>query len=179
MKTKFEILDWTIGYLKDELSAIGSDLSGLQRDLEVTSTDGGAFSRIRKDIRYVSSELSRLKGDIAKALAAPTDRDADDEVQVEHHGQFGKVTMIIHYTLGNGVARVLCDEVEAAVFDAYRHGRREVCTSRPGIPVKLEMNYRRVGLLYDLRYDREENLCFIHLELCRTQRDIDDENCFF
>jgi hypothetical protein len=39
----------------------------------------------------------------------------------------------------------------------------------------LEVNFRRTGLLVDMRYDREENLCFLHLELCRTQKDISSD----
>jgi hypothetical protein len=180
MNAKLEKLEFTIDKIKGELEGMSFDLSRQKPNLGETSTiDLGHFiSRLKGDLKYVTGEFSRLKGNIAEVLAAPTDHDAD-EVQVEHHGQFGKVTMNIHYTLGNGVARVLGDKVEAAVFRAYSYGRREVGAGTPGPPVKLEVNLLRVGLLVDLRYDREENLCFIHLELCRTQWDIDDENCFF
>jgi len=167
MNAKVEMLGWRIDNIKQELEAMSSELSGQERDLGETSTkDLGHFiTRLKGDTKYISSEFSRLKGNIEAVLAAPTDHDA---VDAEHYGQFGKVTMNIHYTLGNGVAGMLGDHVEAAVFRAYREASAMVVNKE----ATLEVNFRRTGLLVDMRYDREENLCFLHLELCRTQKDI-------
>jgi hypothetical protein len=167
MNAKVEMVGWTIDTIKRELEAMSSELSGQESELGGTSIRelGHFVSRLKGDIKYVTSEFSRLKGNIEAALAAPPDHDA---VEIEHHGQFGKVTMNIHYTLGNGVAGMLGDHVEAAVFRAYREASAMVVNRE----ATLEVNFRRTGLLVDMRYDREENLCFLHLELCRTQKDI-------
>ena len=170
MNAKVEMLGWTIDTIKRELESMSSDLSGQECDMEEASvTELGHFiTRLKGDTKYISSEFSRLKGNIEAVLAAPTDHDA---VDAEHYGQFGKVTMNIHYTLGNGVAGMLGDHVEAAVFRAYREASAMVVNKE----ATLEVNFRRTGLLVDMRYDREENLCFLHLELCRTQEDIRTE----
>jgi hypothetical protein len=167
MNAKVEIMGWTIDTIKRELETMSSDLSGQERDIGETSIRelGHFITRLKGDLKYVTGEFSRLKGNIEAALVGPTDNDA---VDVEHHGQFGKVTMNIHYTLGSGVAGVLGDHVEAAVFRAYR----EASAIMVNREATLEMNFLRTGLLVDTRYDREENLCFLHLELCRTQKDI-------
>jgi hypothetical protein len=160
MDIKTRGLGGNIDYLKDELGCINDDLSELQRDLEVTSTDnvGGAFSRLREDIKFVSSELSRLKGDIEGS-----DYHQNKPRKPANHG--GQINLPIHYTFGIGVAEALGERLENAVLTAFRettsdiHRRRAAC----------EVNYCGVGMMADLLWDKELRVTCLHLELIRTE----------
>jgi hypothetical protein len=163
MKTKIEILGWTIDYLKDELAGIGSDLSGLQRDLEVTSTDGvgGAFSRLREGIRFVSLELSRFKGDIEGY-----DNHQSKPQKPANHG--GQINLPIHFTYGIGVAEALGERLDKAVLTAFRETTKDIDRGRAA----CEINYCSVGMMADLFWDRDLRVTCLHLELIRTEDQI-------
>jgi hypothetical protein len=159
-------LGGNIDYLKDELGCINDDLSELQRDLEVAVTDSvrGAFSRLREGIRFVSSELSRLKGDIEF-----TDKSDDDQMtsrKPDNHG--GQINLPIHYTYGIGVAEAHGERLENAVLTAFREATRDIYRGRAA----CEVNYCGVGMMADLFWDKELKITCLHLELIRTEDQI-------
>ena len=163
MNIKTKGLGGNISYLKDELECISSDLSGLQRELEVTATDGvgGAFSRLREGIKFVSSELSRLKGNIE--VAETSDDHQSIPCKPSSHG--GQINLPIHYTFGIGVAEANGDRLEKAVLTAFREATRDIYRGRAA----CEVNYCGVGMLADLFWDKELRMTCLHLELIRTE----------
>jgi hypothetical protein len=163
MDIKTKGLGGNIDYLKDEIEFISDELSGLQRDLEVTSTDdvGGAFSRLREDIRFVSSELSRLKGDIE----GYDDHQGKARKPINHGGQ---INLPIHYTFGVGVAEALGERLENAVLITFREATSVIYRGRTA----CEVNYCGVGLMADLLWDKELRVTCLHLELTRTEDQI-------
>ena len=160
MDTKTKGLGGNIDYLKYELGCISDDVSKLQRDLEVASTDGvgGAFSLLREDIRFVSSELSRLRGDIEGA----DDHQCNPRKPANHGGQ---INLPIHYTYGIGVAEAHGDRLENAVLTAFREATRDIYRGRAA----CEVNYCGVGMMADLFWDKELRVTCLHLELIRTE----------
>jgi hypothetical protein len=166
MDIKNNELGGAIDYLKNELESISDDLSGLQRDLGVASTEaaGGAFSRLREDVRFVSSELSRLKG-----KARITDKSDDDQsISRKPVGHFGQINLPIHYTYGIGVAEALGERLGNAVLTAFREAASDIYRER----VACEVNYCGVGMVADLLWDKELKMTCLHLELIRTEDQI-------
>ena len=166
MDIKANELAGAVDYLKYELECISDDLSELQRDLEVASTDGAgrAFSRLREDVRFVRSELSRLKGDIEGSDVHPS-----DPRKPANHG--GQINLPIHYTYGIGVAEALGERLENAVLTAFREATRSAC----GGSAAREVNYCGVGMMADLFWDKELRMTCLHLELVRTEEQISME----
>ena len=164
MNIKTKGLGWTIGYLKDELSCIYSDLSGLERELEVTPAGGvgGAFSRLREGIRFVSSELSRLKSKVE----ATDELDDDQSTPCKPSSHGGQINLPIHYTFGIGVAESLGERLEKAVLTAFRETTRDIYGGRAA----CEVNYCSVGMVADLFWDKELRVTCLHLELIRTKK---------
>ena len=130
------------------------------------------IDRLKDDLGLAKSELSRLEYD-EETDTLCTDHMASVAGNEPHgsHCQFGQVAMAIHYTLGHGVSEALGDNLERAVYRAFyeasaikRYGR-----------AKLEVNFLAVGMLADVVFDREEKLAFLHLELARTQQNLDTE----
>jgi hypothetical protein len=155
-----------IDYLKDELECISDDLSGLQRDLGVAVTEGvcGAFSRLREDIRFVRSELCRLK-----EKAGITDKLHDDHcIPRKPVSHFGQISLPIHYTYGNGVAEALGEKLGKAVLTAFREAASDIYRGH----VACEVNYCGVGMVADLLWDKELKMTCLHLELIRTEDQI-------
>jgi hypothetical protein len=163
MDIKANELAGAVDYLKYELECISDDLSELQRDLEVASTDGAgrAFSRLREDVRFVSSELSRLKGDIEGS----DDHQSKPRKPINHGGQ---INLPIHYTYGVGVAEAHGGRLEKAVLTAFREATRDICRGRAA----CEVNYCGVGMMADLFRDKELRITCLHLELIRTEEQI-------
>jgi hypothetical protein len=169
MDIKTKGLGGNIDYLKDELDCISSDLSGLQRELEVAVTDRvrGAFSRLREDIRFVSSELSRLKGDIE--FTDESDGGQMTPLKPANHG--GQINLPIHYTYGIRVAEALGERLENAVLTAFREATSDIYRGRAA----CEVNYCGVGLMADLFWDKELRVTCLHLELIQTEEQISME----
>jgi hypothetical protein len=166
MDTETKGLGGNIDYLKYELECISDDVSELQRDLEVAVTDSvrGAFSRLREGVRFVSSELSRLKGDIEGS-----DVHQSDPRKPANHG--GQINLPIHYTYGIGVAEALGERLVNAVLKAFREATRGVY----GGSTACEVNYCGVGMMADLFWDKELRMTCLHLELVRTEEQISME----
>jgi hypothetical protein len=163
MNIKTKGLGGNIDYLKDELECISGDLSELQRDLDVTSTDsvGGTFYRLREDIRFVSSELYRLKGEIEGS-----DYHQSKPEKPANHG--GQINLTVHYTFGIGVAEALGERLENAVLTAFREATSDIYRGRTA----CEVNYCGVGLMADLLWDKELRVTCLHLGLVRTEEQI-------
>jgi hypothetical protein len=166
MDIKTKGLGGNIDYLKDELECISDDVSELQRDLMAVVTDDvrGAFSRLREGISFVSSELSRLKGDIEF-----TDKLNDDQMTPRNPtNHCGQINLPIHYTFGIGVAEANGDRLENAVLTAFREATRDIYRGRAA----CEVNYCGVGMVADLHWDKELRVTCLHLELIRTEDQI-------
>ncbi len=128
------------------------------------------IDRLKDDLGLAKSELSRLEYDeAANTLSAGDMASVAGNEPHGSHSQFGQVAMVIHYTLGHGVAEALGDNLEQAVYRAFHEASAVKRWSR----AKLEVTYLGAGMLADVVFDREEKLAYLHLELTRTQQNID------
>jgi hypothetical protein len=128
---------------------------------------------LKDGLDHAKSELSRLDF-VDEVAAAPLDHLAGDARNQRRgsHGRFGMVTLSIHYTLGRGVAEVLSDDVESAVFRAFRHIADEISM---GIGQK-EIEMLRTGILASVYWDKENRIVCLHLELVHTDSQIRGED---
>ncbi len=128
------------------------------------------INRLKDDLGLAKSELLRLEHDeAANTLSADRSARNPETEPLGSHCQFGQVEMAIHYTLGHGVAEALGDNLEQAVYRAFHEASAVKRWSR----AKLEVTYLGAGMLADVVFDREEKLAYLHLELTRTQQNID------
>jgi hypothetical protein len=99
---------------------------------------------------------------------------ANDNLNPPHvpNSRHGVVKLPIHYTLGRGVLEALGDEVQEAVFRAFR---KVTSCSNMWRSNNQEMDYSRTGMSIDLHWDKENQLVCLHLELVHTDDRIDEE----
>ena len=79
--------------------------------------------------------------------------------------QYGIVNLPIHYTLGSGVLEALGDDVDEALFMAFRG------VSRDGDFYRLnycEYDFQNVGLATEMLWDKYGRCGYLHLELVHT-----------
>ena len=131
---------------------------------------------LKDDLFFAQSELSRT--DFVDEVANPpggtnTDPVANDNLNPPDvpNSRHGVVKLPIHYTLGRGVLEALGDEVQDAVFSAFR--KVTGCSNIWGN--NQEMDYSRIGMSIDLHWDKENQLVCLHLELVHTDDRIDEE----
>jgi hypothetical protein len=126
---------------------------------------------LKDDLAHAKSELSRLDY-VDEATAAPGETHADHGNQnppQATNSRFGVANLPIHFTLGRGVADALGDEVQQAVFTAFRR------VARGGDEWSInhrEVNWRSVGMSIDLYWDKENRCACLHLELVHTDERI-------
>ena len=125
---------------------------------------------IKGDMKLAKSELARLEYE-----------EAPDRLSEEHLAnvaeneptgsrcQYGQVAMTIHYTLGHGVADALGGNLEHAVYRAFH----EASAVKKWGQANLEVTFLGVGMLAEFVFDKEEKLAYLHLELGRSQYEID------
>jgi hypothetical protein len=122
---------------------------------------------LKDDLAHAQSELSRL--DYDEAAAAPGETHDDQNPPQAPSSRFGVVILPIHYTLGRGVSGALGDEVQQAVFKAFR--KVTAAGDMWGINHR-EIDFRGVGMSIDLYWDKEDRCVCLHLELVHTDEHI-------
>ncbi len=132
---------------------------------------------LKDDLYFAQSELSRT--DFVDEVANPpgdtnTDPVANDNLNPPHvpNSRHGVVKLALHYTLGRGVLEALGDEVQGAVFSAFRKVTGCGSTWRNNYQ---EMDYSGTGMSIDLHWDKENQLVCLHLELVHTDDRIYEE----
>ena len=129
---------------------------------------------LKDDLDEAKSELSRL--DFVDEGVNPTSNTRSDYVENDNqnaplvpNGQFGMVKLPIHYTLGRGVSGSLGNEVQEAVFKAFR----QVAWGGDGWSINNgEIEFCGVGMSIDMYWDKENRCACLHLELVHTDEHI-------
>ena len=119
---------------------------------------------LKDDLAHAQSELSRLDY-VDEAAAAPGETHADQNPPHAPNNRFGVVNLPIHYTLGRGVSEALGDDVQEAVFKAFREG------TAAGDKLH-EIDFCSIGMSIDLYWDKENRCVCLHFELIHTDERI-------
>jgi hypothetical protein len=129
---------------------------------------------LKDDLDIAQSELTRL--DFIDEVANPLpdvlkDQVVNDNLTSLHtaNGQYGVVKLPIHFTLGRGMSEALGDEVEKAVFNAFRKVSRG--SDAWGINHQ-EMGFSDIGTSIGMYWDGDNQCVCLHLELVHTDEQI-------
>jgi hypothetical protein len=132
---------------------------------------------LKDDLEFAKSELHRLNYDydVTAQGDAATEPAADDAQGLLYgpHDQYGAVVMPIHFTLGRGVRHALGEDVEGAVFRAFRRVAGE--TNLYGVG-QAEIDIGPTGISVNIHWDKENSLVCLHLEQIHTNAQISAED---